>query len=610
MRLARIGAQHPQATDKHGHLRRCQRQQLRPVQQQLFRQHVVARLLEIAKAVSDRFERSERRHVGLILRCVHATRRKRNGDCVASVAGGLLHPRATRQHDQVGKRDLLATHQSGIERLADRLQHLEHGTQLLRLVDRPVLLRRESQPRAVGAAPLVGAAEAGRGRPGRRNQLRHRQARRQHFLLEGGDVLLIDQRMVDGGDRVLPDHHFLRHIRAEITGTRPHVAVGELEPGTGEGVGELVGVGQEAPGNLFVGRVDPHRHVGGQHGRRQPLGRVVRVRNGACTGAVLGHPLVGATRALGQFPFEAEQVLEVVVAPLGGRGGPGDFQSTGDGVAALAGAEAVLPAKSLVLQVGRSGLDRNMIRNAGAVGLAEAVAAGDQRDSLFIVHRHAGEGLADVDGCSKRVGLAVRTFGIDVDQAHLHGCQRVLEDAGVLHFAVVVFHQNAMTFDAWRALGVAHVTPQPLGLAAPVHVLVRLPHVLAATGEAEGLEPHAFQRHVARQHHQVGPRQLLAVLLLDRPQQAAGLVEADVVRPAVERREALLAAAGARAAIADAVSAGAVPGQPDEQRPVVAEVRRPPVLRVGHQRREVLLDRCQIEALEGLGVVEGLSHRV
>jgi hypothetical protein len=45
---------------------------------------------------------------------------------------------------------------------------------------------------------------------------------------------------------------------------------------------------------------------------------------------------------------------------------------------------------------------------------------------------------------------------------------------------------------------------------------------------------------VAGEDHQVGPGDLVAVLLLDRPEQAARLVEVAVVRPAVERREALL----------------------------------------------------------------------
>ena len=213
--------------------------------------------------------------------------------------------------------------------------------QLLRLVDRPVLLRRQADARAVGAAALVGAAE-GRGRgPGGRHELRHRQARRQHLLLERRDVLRIDQRVVDRRDRVLPDQLFGRHLGAEVARARAHVAVRQLEPGAREGVGELVGVGEEAARDLLVGRVEAQRQVGGEHRRRQALRRVVRVRDGAGTGAALGHPLLRAGRALRQLPLEAEQVLEEVVAPLRRRGGPGDLQAAGDGVAALAGAEAV-----------------------------------------------------------------------------------------------------------------------------------------------------------------------------------------------------------------------------------------------------------------------------
>ena len=139
---------------------------------------------------------------------------------------------------------------------------------------------------------------------------------------------------------------------------------------------------------------------------------------------------------------------------------------------------------------------------------------------------------------------------------------------------------------------------------APVHVLVRLPHVRTAAAEAEGPEAHRLQRDVAGEDDQVGPGDLLAVLLLDRPEQAARLVDVDVVGPAVERGEALLAAAAAAAAVGDAVGPGGVPGHADELRPVVAEVRRPPVLRVGHQLDQVLLQRLVVEALEFLRVVE------
>src|SRR5690606_34991790 len=113
--------------------------------------------------------------------------------------------------------------------------------------------------------------------------------------------------------------------------------------------------------------------------------------------------------------------------------------------------------------------------------------------------------------------------------------------------------------DAFGTVRIALVAAKPGGLAAPVDVVVRLPHILAPAGEAEGLEAHRLEGDVAGKDHQIGPGDLAAVLLLDGPQQAAGLVEADVVRPAVQRREALLAAAGAAAAVADAIRARAMP---------------------------------------------------
>ena len=222
------------------------------------------------------------------------------------------------------------------------------------------------------------------------------------------------------------------------------------------------------------------------------------------------------------------------------------------------------------------------------MGLAEGVAAGHEGDRLLVVHGHAAEGLADVAGGASRVWLAIRAFGVDVDEAHLDRGERVLEVALV---------------------GVALVA-EPGALTAPVDVVLGLPDVLAAAGEAERLEPHRFQGDVASEHEQVGPGELAAVLLLDREQQPPSLVEVRVVGPAIEWGEALRAGAGAAAAVAGAVGAGAVPGHADEERAVMAIVRRPPGLRRRHQRVQVLHDRVQVEGLELLRVVERLAERV
>src|ERR1019366_6712884 len=106
--------------------------------------------------------------------------------------------------------------------------------------------------------------------------------------------------------------------------------------------------------------------------------------------------------------------------------------------------------------------------------------------------------------------------------------------------------------------------------------------VFAPTGEAESLESHRLQRHVSSENDQVGPGKFPAVLLLDRPDQPARLVEAHVVRPAVEWRKSLCSGARAAATIGDTVGAGTMPRHTDEERPIVAVVRRPPVLRGRH----------------------------
>ena len=73
--------------------------------------------------------------------------------------------------------------------------------------------------------------------------------------------------MVERRDRVLPEQLFVRHFRAEVARKRPHVAVDQFEPGTGESVGQLVGIGQEATGNRFVDRIETQGQVRGEHGR-------------------------------------------------------------------------------------------------------------------------------------------------------------------------------------------------------------------------------------------------------------------------------------------------------------------------------------------------------
>src|SRR5206468_1039016 len=107
--------------------------------------------------------------------------------------------------------------------------------------------------------------------------------------------------------------------------------------------------------------------------------------------------------------------------------------------------------------------------------------------------------------------------------------------------------------------------------------LVGFPDVGSPEAEAERLESHRFVGAVAGEDQEIGPRELPAVLLLDRPEQPARLVEGRVVGPTVEGGEALRALAATAATIGDSVRACGVPRHPDEERAVVAVVGRPPV---------------------------------
>ena len=186
------------------------------------------------------------------------------------------------------------------------------------------------------------------------------------------------------------------------------------------------------------------------------------------------------------------------------------------------------------------------------------------------------------------VRVAVGPLRVHVDQTHLHGTQGIVE-VPVAAVALVA---------------------QPLVLGAPVDVVFRFPDVLATAAEAERLEAHRLESAIARKDHQVRPGELLAVLLLDRPQQHSRLVEVGVVRPTVEWRETLVAGTAAAAAVEGSIGAGAVPSHSNEERPVVTVVGGPPVLRRGHQLEDILLEGVEVQRLERFGVVERLVHGV
>ena len=235
-------------------------------------------------------------------------------------------------------------------------------------------------------------------------------------------------------------------------------------------------------------------------------------------GGILGSPLLRPGGAGRELPVVVEQVVEVSVVPLGRLVGPCALEPAGDGVGTLAGAEGVRPADALRLDGATLRLGADVFRTGGTMALAEGMPPDDESHCLLVVHRHPPERLPNVLGRSQGIRVTVGPLRVNVYKAHLYGSE------GVTEFPVTA---------------VALVS-EPRVLRAPED-LVGLHDVLPPEAEAERLEPHRFQGAVSGEDDEIAPGDLAAVLLLDRPEQAARLVEARVVGPAIERCEALSA---------------------------------------------------------------------
>src|SRR5580704_5100005 len=292
----------------------------------------------------------------------------------------------------------------------------------------------------------------------------------------------------------------------------------------------------EPPGDFLVGRVETQREVSSEHRGCVASGSIVRVRHCAGPCPALRGPLVCASRALSQLPLVAEEIAEELVAPLRRSRRPGDLQAAGDCVASVTFAVPRVPTEPLLLNRAPLRLRTYQGGIPRTVGFTEAVAAGDQGNGFFVIHCHTGKRFANVPGCGEGIRLAARTFRVDVDETHLYGAQWALQVA---------------------LPGVALIR-QPLALWTPVDLLLRLPDVLPATRKAEGFEAHRLEGYVASENHQVAPGNFATVLLLDRPEQPARLVEVRIVRPTVERCESLLTGTGTTATIRDTVCTGTV----------------------------------------------------
>ena len=113
-----------------------------------------------------------------------------------------------------------------------------------------------------------------------------------------------------------------------------------------------------------------------------------------------------------------------MVPSIGGRR-PGPFEAAGDGIGPVTLSSGIDPSKTLGMQlfafrVGAQGRGVTV-----TVGLAHGMAAGRKSHGFFVVHGHPRKSGTDILGRAQWIGLAIHPFGVDVNETHLDGGQRV-----------------------------------------------------------------------------------------------------------------------------------------------------------------------------------------
>ena len=162
-------------------------------------------------------------------------------------------------------------------------------------------------------------------------------------------------------------------------------------------------------------------------------------------------------------------MIEIIVAPLRRGRRPRSFESAGDRADTVTLTERVFPAESLMFKTRACRFRADMFsRISRSVSFAEGVTTRNQRNRLFIIHRHSPESLANITRRRNRIGISHRSFRVHINQSHLNGGERILK------------------------LSITGITlvSEPFALRTPVNVFLRLPNIFTSTGESERLKAH------------------------------------------------------------------------------------------------------------------------
>ena len=103
--MPHIRIENPHPPDQNRHLRRGQRQQMRSINEQLFRPTILGIAEVVAKAVGGRFEYCKGIDIGHLLGRIGSARCKRHRNVVPCIAGSRFDTDTARQNDEVRQGD-------------------------------------------------------------------------------------------------------------------------------------------------------------------------------------------------------------------------------------------------------------------------------------------------------------------------------------------------------------------------------------------------------------------------------------------------------------------------------------------------------------------------
>mmetsp|Transcript_6810 Transcript_6810/g.17110 ORF Transcript_6810/g.17110 Transcript_6810/m.17110 type:complete len:257 (-) Transcript_6810:764-1534(-) len=229
----------------------------------------------------------------------------------------------------------------------------------------------EADARAVAAADVVGHTVCGGALVSQGDELRTQGRRfsQQALQLNGNGTVV--RRVGGGRGQGVLERLGWRHPRPHAARCGAHVARGELVPRRRKRLleeGDVLGKHLDVLDVLAPGVVQ-QADVGRQHHD--------------ALRAVHGAPLVLAAGADVHLPLVVQQLVEVVVVPACGVGGPGAVKPGRERVLTLAAAAHARPGVSGVLDRAGAGA-----LGARAVGAAEGMATTNQGNSLHVVHVH------------------------------------------------------------------------------------------------------------------------------------------------------------------------------------------------------------------------------